>query len=231
MNWRRSGSARALLPVLVLPVVLAGCGGGSSEATSTLTQDQLESVLVTLDDLPAGFVAVPASSAGGEDDSARASLNDAECLEGLDLGTDLQLDGADEAPTAEASFDRASVLTITSAATSYADDAVVAAFDETSEALASCSDFEVTADNGSGITGTLDSDDAAASDDVDAQINVRLTGTQQPTGLPVEITFGFARIGNDVVSVSAEGLGGPSAESFQDLMRASTDRLADVRKG
>ncbi|MGH1564687.1 hypothetical protein [Mumia sp. DW29H23] len=222
VNWRHSGRVRVLLPLTVLTALLAGCGGGASDAQSTLTEDQLEQVLVTLDDLPEGFVESAGSTDG--DGSARASLNDAECLAGLDLGD------ADEAATAEVSFDRVGLLTITSTATSYADD-VATAFDETRDAIASCSEVEVSADNGSGFKGTLDSDDTAASDDVDAQINVRLTGTQQPTGQPVEITFGLARIGNDVVSVSAEGLGGPSGESFQELMRATTDRLADAHTG
>ncbi|WP_370614424.1 hypothetical protein [Mumia sp. Pv 4-285] len=209
---------------MVLPALLAGCGGGTSEATSTLTESELESVLVTLDDLPAGFEPISGSGAGAASD-ARASLNDATCLAGLDLTN------ADDAPKAETSFNRANVLTITSTATSYPSDDVAADFDEASQALASCSDFEVKADNGSGITGRLDSDTTPASNDVDAQINVRLTGTQPPSGLPVEITFGFARIGNDVVSVSAEGLGGPSEESFQELMRATTERLVAVHEG
>ncbi len=226
LNWRSGGVGRVLLPIAALPLLLTGCGG-ESDATSTLTEEQLESVLVTLDDLPEGFTPVSTGSDGGATggSDARASLNDAECLAGLDLAND------EDAPKAEAGFNRANVLTITSTATSYPNDDVATSFDETADALASCADFEVTADNGSGVKGTLTSDDTPASKDVDAQITVHLTGTQQPTNLPVEITFGFARIGNDVVSVSAEGLGGPSAESFQDLMRATTDRLVAAREG
>ncbi len=224
LNWRTGGVGRVLLPLAALPLLLTGCGASESDAASTLSEEQLESVLVTLDDLPEGFVSLSSGGDGGEND-ARASLNDAECLAGLDLAN------ANEAPRAEAGFNRANVLTITSTATSYPNDDVAASFDETADALASCADFEVSADNGSGVKGTLISDDTAASKDIDAQITVYLTGTQQPTNLPVEITFGVARIGNDVVSVSAEGLGGPSGESFQELMRATTDRLVAAREG
>ncbi|TNC52600.1 hypothetical protein [Mumia zhuanghuii] len=223
LKWR-SGGGRVLLPLAALPLLLTGCGGGESDAASTLSEEQLESVLVTLEDRPDGFVPVSGGGTGGGAD-VRASMNDAECLAGLDLAN------TQKAPKAEAGFNRANVLPITSTATSYPNDDIAASFDETADALASCADFEVSAGDGSGLKGTLQSDDTTASDDVDALINVRLIGTQQPSRLPVEITFGFARIGNDVVSVSAEGLGGPSGESFQDLMRATTDRLVAAREG
>lgn len=219
MNWRR------VLPLALLPAVLAGCGGDdASGSASTLSGTQLGSVLLTVGDLAPGFEPVSESGASGSAGSAvRASLNDIACLAGLDVS------GADGAATASVTFTRYNLITITSSATSFADNDVADAFDETSEAIASCADFEVTAENGTGVRGRLDGDTTPASDDVDAQVNVRLTGTQQPSGAPVEITFGWARIGNDVVFVGSEGTGGPSEESFQELMRATTDRLAEVR--
>ncbi|WP_262852873.1 hypothetical protein [Mumia quercus] len=221
-NWRRSGLVRAL-PLALLPALLAGCGDDASGSASTLSGTQLGSVLLTVDDLAPGFEPVSGSGASGAESGTRVSLNDIECLAGLDVS------GADGAATASVAFTRFNLLTITSSATSFPDDDVADVFDETSEAVSSCSDFEATAENGSGIRGRLDADSTPASDDVDAQVNVRLTGTQQPSGAPVEITFGWARIGNDVVFVSSEGVGGPSEESFQELMRTTTDRLAEVR--
>ncbi len=194
-----------------------------------LDEDQLSTALLTVEDLPGGYVVDPDDS---EDDGGGF---EGSCLEAVGELTDQPEFDADE--KAEASYvleGDAGQSSVKSQVQSYADEQqVVTAISLFSEVVGACDSAQGTDADGFEYDLEVLSDQTVSLTGVDEQARVAINGTFSADGLelPVDIGYNVARIGNNLVIVSTLDVGeaGDGIVSQTDtLAQVSVDRLAEI---
>ena len=184
-----------------------GDGGDADDSGPALTQEQLEVVVLTPENLGDGWSGRPAES--DDDSGAPGCFGEIETI-----SDDLEpIEVADH--DVEYGYGDRSVPQITSSGSSYEDgNAVDQAFDSLNAVLSTCT--AVTGIDGEGGTWdmTVTSDDTAVSDATDDQINVTASGTYaDSSGAEFELTLhqSYVRIGKNVITVGVSGFEDQSA--------------------
>lgn len=232
---RLVASAGALALVSLLA---AGCGddGGGADAQETetvfvdaddsgpaLTQEQLEVVVLTPENVGEGWTGGPVES--DEESDAPGCFADIDAIS----------DGLDPIEVAERdveySYGDAGVPQVSSGASSYEDgNAVAQAFVDLEAALAACT--SVTGDDGNGNAWDVDvtTDTTVVSDATDDQINVTAAGTLTETdGTVHDVTIhqSYVRIGKNVITLGVTDFSDQSA-LHAGYTQIAIDRLVDV---
>ncbi len=195
----------------------------ADDSGPALTQEQLEVVVLTPENLGDGWAVRPAES--DEDSDAPGCCGEIEAIS--DDRDPLEFADHD----VEYGYGDTGAPQITSSASSYDDgNAVAQAFDELSAVLSSCT--SVTGTDGEGNTWdmTVTSDDTAVSDATDDQVNVTASGTfADSSGAEFELTLhqSYVRIGKNVITIGVSGFEDQSALQA-GYTQIAIDRLVAV---
>jgi hypothetical protein len=223
--------------LLAAVVLAAGCGGGdnpsstagdaegpSEVAQSVLTQEQAEQALLTLENLGDEFrVDAEEGDSGTSDMGCLSALGDVENLDAA-VEAEASYEYADEMGTpaiynSVASFEQTSEVT--------------AAFDEVKVALESCTQVDVTDDDGLRMQLDVDVDDQKTTTDVDDQVNILASGSASADGLELPFSFGvsLARVDNNTTMVGVVGVGEFGLELLDGYTEIAVDRVVAVAGG
>ncbi len=236
--------ALAMAAVVSLSLPLASCGSAdapSDDPTSTeaapddesaevLDEDQMSPALLTVNDLPGGFVVDPDDS--DDDDSTGF---EGSCLEEVGKLTDRPEFDAEE--KVEASYvlsGDAGQSSLTSQVQSYADEQqLVTAISLFADVVAKCPSAQGTDEDGLEYDLEVLSDQTVSLSGVDEQARVAIKGaiTSDSLELPVDIGFNVARVGNNLVIVSTLDVGEAGdgiVPQTDTLAQVSVARLAEV---
>lgn len=198
-------------------------GEGTDDSGPALTQEQIELVVLTPENVGDGWTGGPVES--DEDSDAPGCFAEIETIsDSLD-----PLEVAEH--DVEYTYGDAGVPAISSGASSYDDgNAVTQAFDDLESVLSTCT--TVTGTDGEGNTWDLavTVDDTVVSDATDAQINVTASGTLADTsGNEYDLTIhqSYVQIGKNVITIGVTDVSDQSAlhEAYTQL---AIDRLVDV---
>ncbi|KAA1429388.1 hypothetical protein [Nocardioides antri] len=200
-------------------------GGDDVEDDSgpALTQEQLEVVVLTPENVGDGWTGGPVES--DEDSEAPGCFGEIETIsDNLD-----PLEVAEH--DVEYSYGDSGVPVINSGASSYQDgNAVAQAFEDLDAVLSTCT--SVTGTDGEGNTWdmTVSYDDTVVSDATDDQVNVTTSGTfTDPSGSEYDLTIhqSYVRIGKNVITIGVTDFSDQSAlqEAYTQI---AIDRLVDV---
>jgi hypothetical protein len=188
-----------------------------------LTQEQLEVVVLTPENVGEGWTGGPVES---DDDSVAPG-----CFGEISAISD-SLDPLEVAEQdVEYAYGESGVPEISSGASSYQDgNAVAAAFDELSTVLGACT--SVTGADGDGNTWdfSVTTDETLATDTIDDQINVTASGTLTDTsGTTYDLTLhqAYVRIGKNVMTIGVTDVGDQSALQA-GYTAIAIDRLVSV---
>lgn len=193
-----------------------GSGGGEKSGPGDqLTAGQLSTVLLSAEDLPAGYRVDTSPDEEDEDQD----FGDSECAKELE-----ELDDEDDAAAkVERTFDKGKdgLVSLEQSVESYADeDALAADFSATRKAIGACKQITFTTE---GMPVTLTVSDLDVPERGDDTIGFRMKG--QVSGFPIELLFGIHRLGHNVVGVFSGGLGEASVETLEGALEKSFDRL------
>lgn len=223
---RRIGVVASLAVVSVLAV---GCGddsddAGSGDPAAVLSEDQVASAAIGLDNLGEGWTEEPADE---EEDSPAPG-----CLGEIDQVTETDEPAAEVEKTyghGEISLPRVQ----SGVATFDDEDSVASAFDDVQVALADCTTVEGTDEEGTEYNLTLTYDDSATGDAVDDQLNLVAAGTiLTPGGQEVSLSLHMtmARIDNNVALIATSDFSDP-ATLHASVSQIGIDKLAAVVAG
>ncbi|WP_183092577.1 hypothetical protein [Nocardioides stalactiti] len=212
--------------VVTADVTTPGPTDGSDspdDSGPALTQEQLDVVVLTPENLGEGWTGGPVES--DVESGAPGCFGEIETIsDGLDAievaERDVEYDFGDDGEPS-----------VHSGASSYSDgNAVAQAFDDLSAALSACT--SVTGTDGEGYTWdlTVTSDDTVLSDATDDQVNVTAAGTvTDSAGTSYDLTLHqtYVRIGKNVITVGVSGVSDQSALQA-GYTQIAVDRLVAV---
>jgi hypothetical protein len=201
-----------------------GDGGDvADDSGPALTQEQLEVVVLTPENVGDGWTGGPVES---DDDSVAPG-----CFGEISAISD-SLDPLEVAEyDVEYAFGDSGVPEVSSGASSYEDGNVVAqAFAELSTVLGACTSLTGPDSEGNTWDLTVTTDETAVSDATDDQINVIASGTLADTsGTEYEVTLhqAYVRIGKNVITIGVTDVSDQSA-LHAGYTQIAIDRLIDV---
>lgn len=198
-------------------------GAGVDDSGPALTQEQVEVVVLTPENVGDGWTGGPVES--DDDEDAPGCFGEIEAVS----------DGLDPLEVAEYDvsygFGDSGVPAVSSGASSYEDGyAVAQAFVDLRTALSACASVTGTAGDGNDWDLTVTYDDTKVSDATDDQINVTASGTlTEPSGTEYELTVHqtFVRIGKNVITVGVTDVSDQS-ELQAGYTGIAIDRLVSV---
>lgn len=221
---RRAGLA------LLCAVLLAGCGssdssdgtsggGDSSSPGDLLTAGQLYTVLLNVDELPAGYVIDPSPD---EDDGEDQDFGTSDCARKLE-----ELTGTEDETPAAAEVTRTfntgedGLAGLEQSVESYDDeDALNDSIDEFRDIVANCGQLTFSAD---GVPATLTVSEANVPEHGDDTLGFRMKG--QISAFPFELVFGVNRLGHNIHMVMAGGLGEADMTALTQAMDTGFAKL------
>lgn len=224
---RRGASAVAVLAAV--SALLGACGDGSEggaggRSVVVLDDDEVKKALLTLDNLPDGWVV---SSDDDEDDGDAPG-----CLAGLD-----DLEGTDSRSKASVDFevdDEFGLPALTNGVASFESERdVTEAMDTFREAFEDCDHVDYTdPEDGTEIVLDFTSDDELSSPEVDDQFNLTATGTiTNGLEFPFGLWLSVARVDNHTTTVMITDLSEDSASLLDPYTTIAVDRLLAVVAG
>ena len=201
-----------------------GDGGDvSDDSGPALTQEELEVVVLTPENVGEGWTGGPVES---DDDSVAPG-----CFGEISAISD-SLDPLEVAEyDVEYEFGDSGVPEVSSGASSYEDgNAVAQAFVELRTVLGACTSLSGPDSDGNTWDLTVSTDETAVSDATDDQINVTASGTLTDTsGTDYEVTLHqtYVRIGKNVITIGVTDVSDQSA-LHAGYTQIAIDRLIDV---
>lgn len=225
---RRRSSAAAVL--VATAGLLVACGGGSEEGgsggpgTVVLDDDQVERALLTLDNLPDGWV--ESSEDDDDDEDAPGCLANLDDLEGTDSESDADIDF-------EAGDDIGLPALSNGVASFGSERDVTEAMDTFRDAFEDCNHIDYTdPEDGTTIVLDFESDDEKSSPEVDDQFNLKATGTiASGLELPFGLWVSVARIDNHTTTVMLTDLDLGTGTLLDPYTAIAVDRLVAVIDG
>jgi hypothetical protein len=226
-SLRRRASAVAVL--VAASGLLVACGDDSDDGSGgssvvVLDDDQVKEALLTLDNLPDGWV--ESSEDDGDDDDAPGCLADLDDLEGTDSESDAHVDFEID--------DELGLPALTNGVASFNSERdVTEAMDKLRDAFEDCDHVDYTdPDDGTEIVLDLAIDDEKSSPAVDDQFNLTATGTitnglEFPFGLWVSV----ARVDNHTTTVMITDLSEDTESMLDPYTTIAVDRLVAVING
>lgn len=229
----RPGARRlgALAALALVSVLAAACGddgddgsdGGDSGAT-VLSDDQLQTASITLDNLGPGWAEEPVED--DDDSPAPGCLGDAEAV----------TDGVDPDAEVKKSFayGEQGLPGLETGVQTYGDeDEITDVFEEVQAVYAECTSVVGTDDEGNSFDLTLSTNEDPSSEGVDDQINVTATGTfTSPEGQTVEVSLHqtAVRIDNNIATIGTTAFTDATA-AHATYAQIGIDRLVAVVAG
>lgn len=195
----------------------------TDDSGPALTQEQLEAVVLTPENVGDGWTGGPVES--DEDSDAPGCFGEIEAIsDSLD-----PLEVAEH--DVEYTFGDSGVPAISSGASSYDDgNAVDQAFTDLSAVLSACTSVSGTDGDGYAWDMTVTYDDTLVSDATDDQINVTASGTvTDASGTEYDLTIhqSYVRIGRNVITIGVTDVSDQSALQA-GYTQIAIDRLIDV---
>jgi len=231
---RRPGRRRtSALAVLVAAAgLLVACGDGSEggsgdsgdPATVVLDDDQVKKALLTLDNLPEGWV--ESDEDGDDDEDAPGCLANLDDLEGTDSESDASIDFETD--------DEIGLPALTNGVASFKSERdVTEAMDTFRGAFEDCNHIDYTdPEDGTTIVLDFESDDETSSPEVDDQFNLTATGTiTAGLELPFGLWVSVARVDNHTTTVMITDLDLGTADLLDPYTAIAVDRLVAVVDG
>lgn len=191
---RRGIAAIGLLALAGL--LLSACGDDSDGGDSAPDQSELQSALITTDDVPEGFE--EAEDAGDESEDEESDEFDGTCFEDVD---DFDSRAGDPAVEAKTKFDATDSTTYAlgaeiEAGVAYYDDEDKTAeeFDSFVDDLAACTEIQTTNEEGATFDLTLTTDDGFEAEGADDAVKLVLAGTVSSGDQSLELQFSVVAI-------------------------------------
>jgi hypothetical protein len=202
----------------------AGCGGGDgSGSSSVLSDDEVETAVLTLDNLDGDFVE---SEDDDDDDDSLGCLGDLDVDDSIDAKTEHEA----SFEVADAGFPSVGSKVASYASTQQLDHAL----DRLAQALAKCDHVDETDEDDATIVLDIETDTDRVSGDVDQQVNIHATGSVSSDGfdLPLAFDFSFARVDNNLTAVFIGDLSDTGAhDALEGYTEIAVDRLVAVMAG